>query len=274
MRNPSWESCCRQGSVQLQLLPDTSEYLKGLLERTDTQGHHFKDNLRQHNAAFAFTSLGCDIVSNNNNNRGGLNAFQIHGALCHRQGPLTLVEGSEPSYAQLYIFDPCYAAERRQAQNNNLDPEIVRELSVMLAQCNPFARIYRHAHEILSNHESSNTVSDGNDQREVNAPYISISPSMRMRLIEGSDRRTHNFPTMEGIAAVIPIEYSDRSFRDIVLTLRSNSSLRQNTGSEQHFQNIIQAHAAYMPSHYLHLFLHEIKNCLALSENKIICKRE
>ncbi|PHZ13217.1 uncharacterized protein RHIMIDRAFT_306210 [Rhizopus microsporus ATCC 52813] len=144
----------------------------------------------------------------------------------------------------------------------------------MLAQCNPFARIYRHAHEILSNHESSNTVSDGNNQREVSAPYIIISPSMRMCLIEGSDRHTHNLPKMEEIAAVIPIEYSDRGFRDIVLTLRSNSSLRQNTGFEQHFQSIIQAHAAYMPSHYLHLFLHEIKKCLALSENKIICKRE
>ncbi|PHZ08919.1 uncharacterized protein RHIMIDRAFT_294748 [Rhizopus microsporus ATCC 52813] len=145
----------------------------------------------------------------------------------------------------------------------------------MLAQCNPFARIYRHAHEILSNHESSsNTVSDGNDQREDSAPYIIISPSKRMRLIEGSDRRTHNLPTMEEIAAVIPIEYSGRGFRDIVLTLRSNSNLRQNTGFEQHFQSIIQAHAAYMPNHYLHLFLHEIKKCLALSENKIICKRE
>ncbi|PHZ10815.1 uncharacterized protein RHIMIDRAFT_238957 [Rhizopus microsporus ATCC 52813] len=63
MRYPSWESCCKQGSVQLQLLPDLPEYLKDLLERTDTQGRHFKDNLRQYNAAFAFTSLGCDIVS-------------------------------------------------------------------------------------------------------------------------------------------------------------------------------------------------------------------
>ncbi|PHZ13019.1 uncharacterized protein RHIMIDRAFT_291587 [Rhizopus microsporus ATCC 52813] len=110
------------GSVQLQLLPDLPEYLKDLLERTDTHGHHFKDNLRQYNAAFAFTLLGCDIISpedrvnnnsNNNNNRGELNAFQIHGALCHCQGPLTPIKGSEPSYAQLYIFDPYYAAERR-----------------------------------------------------------------------------------------------------------------------------------------------------------------
>ena len=199
-------------------MPDPPQYLKDLLASTDTQGRRFKDNLRQYNAAFAFTSLGCDIVSaedransntsNNNNNRGGLNAFQIHGALYHRQDPLIPVEGSEASYSQLYIFDPSYAAERRQARNSNFDPEIIRELSVMLAQCNPFARVYRHAHEILSNHESNNTVSGGNDQRENSAPYIIISPLMRMRSIERSDRRTYYLPTME--------EYNGRGFRDIV----------------------------------------------------------
>jgi hypothetical protein len=74
LRNPSWESCCKRGSVQLQLLPDPPQYLKDLLASTNTQGRHFKDNLRQYNAAFAFTSLDCDIVSaedrvsNNNGN--------------------------------------------------------------------------------------------------------------------------------------------------------------------------------------------------------------
>ncbi|ORE01043.1 hypothetical protein BCV72DRAFT_218036, partial [Rhizopus microsporus var. microsporus] len=200
---------CKQGSVQLQLLPDLPEYLKDLLERTDTHGHHFKDNLRQYNAAFAFTLLGCDIISpedrvnnnsNNNNNRGELNAFQIHGALCHCQGPLTPIKGSEPSYAQLYIFDPCYAAERRQVRHSNLDPEIIRDISVMLALCNPFARVYRHAHEILSSHESD---SNNNDQTETNAPYIVISLSMRMRLIEGSDRRIQNLLRLSLLSIVI-----------------------------------------------------------------------
>ncbi|ORE22817.1 hypothetical protein BCV71DRAFT_240819 [Rhizopus microsporus] len=215
LRNPSWESCCKQGSVQLQLLSDPPEYLKDLLASTDTQGRHFKGNLRQYNAAFVFTSLGCDLVSaedcannngNNNNNRDGLDAFQIHGVLCHRQGPLTLVE------------------------------------STMLAQCNPFASVYRHTHEILSNHETDSN----NYQTETNTPYIVISPSMRMRLIEGGDRRIQNLPTMEEVTAVIPIKYSDRNFRDIVFTLRSNNSLRHNIGFEQHFQRISQTHAAYV----------------------------
>lgn len=38
---------------------------------------------------------------------------------------------------------------------------------------------------------------------------------MKMRLTEGDDRRTHKLPTMEEIAAAIPIEYSYRNFRDI-----------------------------------------------------------
>ena len=75
----------------------------------------------------------------------------------------------------------------------------------MLAQCNTFARVYRHTYEVLSNHESSNIISDGNDQRETDAPYIIISPLMRMHLIEGDDRRTHNLLTMEEVAAVIVV---------------------------------------------------------------------
>ena len=159
MRNPTWKSCCKQGSVQLQLLPDPPEYLKNLLASTDTQGRHFKDSLRQYNTTFAFTSLGCDIVSaegrNANNNRGGLNSFQIHDALCHSQGSLLPVEGRAPSYAQLHIYDPSYDAQRRSERNENLDNEIIENPSTLLSRCNPFARIYRHAYEILSNHESS-----------------------------------------------------------------------------------------------------------------------
>ena len=253
LSNPSWESCCKQGSVQLQLLPDPPQYLKDLLASTDIQGSHFKDNLRQYNAAFAFTSLGCDIVSaeernannNNNNRRGGLNAFQIHGALCHRQGHLLSVEGNASLYAQLYIYDPSYAAQRRSERNENLKNGNIESLSIMLAQCNPFARIYCHAYKILSNHESfsinSEKRSSNNGSTESGSPYIIISSSMRIRLIEGDDRRAQDLPTMEKVVAVIQIEYNDRGFCNIVLTLRSssrNDSLRWEHDFEQHFQRI------------------------------------
>ncbi|ORE03852.1 hypothetical protein BCV72DRAFT_307851 [Rhizopus microsporus var. microsporus] len=185
--------------LQLQCLPDPPEYLKDLLERTDAQGRYFKDNLRQYNVAFAFTSLGCDI---------------IYGALCHCQDPLIPIKGNASSYAQLYIYDP----------SKLLNP---------LSQCNSFARIYRHAYEILSNHEGSSInsedIANNNDSAESGSPFIIVSSSMRMRLIEEGDRRTYNLPTMEEVAAAIPIEYIDKSFHDIVLTLESsirNDSLR------------------------------------------------
>ncbi|CEJ04419.1 hypothetical protein RMCBS344292_18381 [Rhizopus microsporus] len=215
MRNPTWESCCKQGSVQLQLLPGPPEYLKNLLAGTGAQGRHFKDSLCQYNAAFAFTSLGCDIVSAeernaNNNNRSGLNAFQIHGALCHRQGPLLSVRGNTSLYVQLYIYDPSYAAQRRSERNENLENGNIESLSI-----------------ILSNHESfsinSEKRSSNNGSTESGSPYIIISSSMRMHLIEGGDRRAQDLPTMEKVVAVIQIEYNDRGFHNIILTLRSNS---------------------------------------------------
>ncbi|PHZ17872.1 uncharacterized protein RHIMIDRAFT_195217, partial [Rhizopus microsporus ATCC 52813] len=209
---PSWKSCCKRGSVQLQLLPDPPQYLKDLLERTDAQGRHFNDNLCQYNAVFAFTSLGCDNVlpedHANNNNRSGLNAFQIHGVLCPCQGPLIPVEGNAPSYAQLYIYDFSYVAQRRSERNKNLENENIENFSIPLSQCNLFARIYRHVYEILSNHESSSINSEdkanNNGSTESGSPYIIIGSLMRIRLIEGDDRRTYNLPTMEEAAAAIP----------------------------------------------------------------------
>ncbi|PHZ07819.1 uncharacterized protein RHIMIDRAFT_303217, partial [Rhizopus microsporus ATCC 52813] len=84
---------------------------------------------------------------------------------------------------------------------------------------------------------------------------------MKMRLIEGGDRRTQSLPTMEEVAAIIPTEYGDKSFRDIVLTLRSaanstSASLRDRYSSEYPFQIISHTHAAYMPTHYVLLFPH------------------
>ena len=124
--------------------------------------------------------LGYDIVSaeehNANNNIGGLNTFQIHGTLCHCQGPLLSIESSTPSYAQLHIYDPSYDAQRWSERNENLDNKVIENSSTLLSQCNPFARIYRHAYEILSNHESSSINSEdranNNSSAESRSPYI------------------------------------------------------------------------------------------------------
>ncbi|KAG1179676.1 hypothetical protein G6F70_000624 [Rhizopus microsporus] len=169
LRNPSWESCCKRGSVQLQLLPDPPQYLKS-----------------------------------------GLNAFQIHGTLCHHHSTLIPIKGIVPSYTQLYIYNPSYNAQRLSERNENLDNEIIENPSTLLSQCNPFTCIYRHVYEILSSHESSIINSEdranNNSSAEGELPYIIISSSMGMHLVEGGVRRTHNLTTMEEVAAVVPIE--------------------------------------------------------------------
>ena len=57
---------------------------------------------------------------------------------------------------------------------------------------------------------------------KVDRPILSKS-SMIMHLIEGDDRRNHNMPIVEEIAAVTPVECSDRGFRNIVHTSRGNN---------------------------------------------------
>ncbi|RCH85481.1 hypothetical protein CU097_002193, partial [Rhizopus azygosporus] len=97
--------------------------------------------------------------------------------------------------------------------------------------------------------DESEDRANNNSSAESGSPYGIISSSMRMHLIEGGVRRIHNLTTMEEVAAVVPIEYIDRNFRDIVLTLRSssrNDSLGQGYDFEQHFQRISQTHASYV----------------------------
>ena len=149
---------------------------------------------------------------------------------------------------------------RPSERNENLDLEIIRNLSAILPQWNPFAHIYCHVYKILSNHEcfsiDSEDISNNDDSAESDSSCINISPSKRIRLIEGGDRRTHALPTMEESATVILIEYSDRSFRDIVLTLRDNKrndSLGQACDFVQHLQ---LTHVAFMCINHILLFLH------------------
>lgn len=117
-------------------------------------------------------------------------SYHLEGALCHCQGPLLPAKDNTPFVCP-----------------------------IVLSQYNPFARIYCHVYEIFNNHENSNINredrSNNNDSTESGSSHIIINSSMKMRLTEGDDRRTHKLPTMEEIAAAIPIEYSYRNFRDI-----------------------------------------------------------
>ncbi|ORE12649.1 hypothetical protein BCV71DRAFT_83471 [Rhizopus microsporus] len=78
---------------------------------------------------------------------------------------------------------------------------------------------------------------------------------MRVRLIERSDRRTHNLPTMGETVAATPVEYSDRGFGNVVRTLRSNSNLRQTLYLSSTF-NISVKRMLHTCQHTMYFYFH------------------
>jgi hypothetical protein len=52
------------------------------------EAQRFRENIRQYNAALAFTSLGVKVDSAINAGGGGPPTFRIHGKLCHQLGSL------------------------------------------------------------------------------------------------------------------------------------------------------------------------------------------
>jgi hypothetical protein len=83
--NPHFTDCCLDGEVTLPLFGSLPQFLRQLLLNDSPDGRHFRKELRAYNSAFAFTSIDCTRTD-----RGavgpGIQVFQIHGALYHRNG--------------------------------------------------------------------------------------------------------------------------------------------------------------------------------------------
>ena len=82
----------------------------------------------------------------------GITSFQIHGELFHLQGSLESQLGQLPCFAQLFFFDPAYAAVSCYAQHSELDEHLLQQLGVMLRDVhNPFIDMYISVREVLQN---------------------------------------------------------------------------------------------------------------------------
>ncbi|KAG2067928.1 hypothetical protein BDR04DRAFT_1025856, partial [Suillus decipiens] len=78
----------------------------------------------------------------------GPNAFHIDGSLHHLMGSLSLPEGVQPSYAQLYIYDSEEDTNIHTTRpgNEGLDCQIVRDLHDMLDHKHPYAAVYKQVY--------------------------------------------------------------------------------------------------------------------------------
>ena len=78
--------------------------LHKLLNGEDPRKKHFLDNIRNYNSMFSFTSIGGKIDSSMNNGCAP-SQFILSGQNYHRIGSLLPESGSNPKFAQLYIYD-------------------------------------------------------------------------------------------------------------------------------------------------------------------------
>ena len=140
---PLFEICCLEGLVLLPALREWSNVLNHLYEHQS-----FRDKIRQYNSSLAFTSLGVEVDECTVQGSSPA-AFRIHGALYHLMGSLTPAQNQDPSYAQLFIYDPQEATDHRIHCNSNLDRTTLAELHDMLANYHPYVNVYKQAYHIM-----------------------------------------------------------------------------------------------------------------------------
>ena len=226
--NPRFGMCCLQGQISLPPLSEPPQQLHRLLTSSAPRAQKFRENIRQYNIAFAFTSVGVDIDHTILDGRGPY-SFRMHGGLYHKMGALQQTDGRRPSYAQLYIYDQQAALAFRNTRNANLDHVVMGELQEMLNAVNPFVPLYRQAYQIM----------------QETPPQLQANLSVAIVLEPGEDRRRYNLPTVDEVAAIIPghgEEDVDEN-RQIVL--------RYKDGGLRFMSHL---HPLYSPLHYILLF--------------------
>ncbi|CAN7046068.1 unnamed protein product [Brassica oleracea var. botrytis] len=230
--NPVFTMCCKHGKVVLPRLANPPMELMTLLCKGDELSKHYREFIRAYNMMFYFTSLGGKIDHSINNGRGPF-GFRMSGENYHRIGDIVPEPGQAPKFSQLYIIDTlneiknrldAYAGSDRAAAKKLREP-LVLLLKYMLDQCNPHVKAFRSARDRFD---------------------VEGSTGYRMRLIESrqSDGRTHNLPTANEVAALIPGDFFlNMETRDIVLESTSGK-----------LQRISELHPAYLPLQYPLLF--------------------
>lgn len=222
----SFGFCCSHGQVSIPADPDPPAALIRLFTSNSPDAREFRENIRQYNAAFAFTSLGVDVDERLNRD-GGRHpyVFRIQGELYHHVGSLVPPDDHAPRYAQLYIYDSQFALNARAERNSNLSRETLRVLQETLTETHRYVQLYRHAFEVL---------------RHTDAPELGF----RLVADPNRDPRRYNLPAAREIAAILPgdgTEDADR--RDIILRKRHGP-----------LQRISDGHPAYACLHYVLLF--------------------
>jgi hypothetical protein len=230
---PTFGLCCKEGKVKLPPLKDPPEYLKQLLKCNEKgDPSNYRDNIRNYNSMFAFTSMGGQIDYEINRQGGAPYVFRLNGTNYHKIGTLLPKDkDSSPKFAQLYICDTENEVRNRiqastsKERKTQLDESIVSGLLEMLDEHNELVKSFRMARDRYKESDLEN---------------------VRLRLTgkRSSDGRQYNLPTASEIAALIVGEQTGENFeRDIIVE-----------NKDKKLQRISELHPSFMSMQYPLLF--------------------
>ncbi|KAJ7834948.1 hypothetical protein B0H13DRAFT_2369551 [Mycena leptocephala] len=166
--------------------------LETLFTEDSTQAKEFRKNIAQYNTALSFTSVGvCEDRSINNG--GGPPIFRIHGELCHCSGVLLPSSGTQPTYAQLYIYESRAALDHRIQNNTNLRRDTMEILQHVIGDNHQFAPLFRHAHEVLA---------DAADNADDISVRLRVAPG-----VHGATRQSSNMTSFSSFISLLLFYY-------------------------------------------------------------------
>ena len=149
-----------------------------------------------------------------------------------------LHNNNSPHYAQLYLYDPIFAIKQRIRRNSQLNSDSLHKLTEVLYDCHPFINIYKTAAKRIQFLTTNTT-------KKI---HIILNPQMKLLLELGVDRRCSNLLTIDEVAIILPDEYKQCRFYDIVLAYRNPEK------NNNQYHTISSNSATYILLHYLLFF--------------------
>ena len=264
--DPEFGLCCDNGKVKLEL-PTIPPKLDEYLSTNTAEAKYFRKYIRKLNAAFSFTSMGCDAVQFH----GAPGCYKVQGQIHHRIGthfgPTKEERRStnvySPKYASIYFYDTDHELDNR--MDFGLYPDtptgrrVVANLQEIMRTMSPLVKKFKTAIQRSMEEDIPEMQivikADMNPTRS-HKGISSISRNFCNTLSLFLGR--YNRPTVAQIAAVVPGADSDgetATTRDIVLYCQDNPSIpKRDEANYYGLTRIDERHPSYDALQYPLLF--------------------
>lgn len=217
---PTFSLCCRSGQVKLPPERKPPPFLQDLLSG-GARTNHYKKYIRIYNSLFAFTSLGGKVDNKINRGRAPY-TFKLHGQNYHLIGSIHPVDGQNPKFAQLYVYDTENEVQNRKNAvpgSDGTDQEIVNGLLMMLNEHNSLVHGFRMARDRFNN----------NQPEEMTLTLLSSRAS--------SGRPNNVGPSNEVGALIVGDLENSAGWRDIIVQLK-NKKLKRIYETNRHYMQL------------------------------------